>query len=343
MKILMPFIKGNSGSDLFFQYLTDALYRENVSIDIECLPRCLELAPYLAKAALPRRRNLHNYTLVHTNADYGSYFKIGGKPLVVTMHHNVFDENYQKYTSLGQKLYHYLFLRRRLYQSLSRADKVVAVSESTKISLARTFHVPEATVIYNGVDPDLFRPKHTDADHELRRKTKLLFVGNLIRRKGVDLLPKIMSTLGDRYVLLYTSGLRTTINVPGPNVIRFAGMPRDKLVDLYNLCDIFLLPSRLEGFGYAVAEAMACAKPVVCTDSSSLPELVVNHKGGFLCKQDDVADFAEKIKTLGEAPKLRQLMGEFNRERILKNFTLQKTAESYLRLYQRLVNGRDEL
>lgn len=57
----------------------------------------------------------------------------------------------------------------------------------------------------------------------------------------------------------------------------------------------YLLLSRLEGFGYAVAEAMACEKPVVCTNGSLLPELVVDQKSGFLCEQDNVSDFVKKL------------------------------------------------
>ncbi len=339
MKILIPIIKGNSGNDTYFQYLNDALGKRDVSVDIKYLSHYLELFPYFAKAILLCTSDLKSYALVHTNADYGSCFKISGRPFVVTMHHNVFDGNYQKYTSTTQKLYHNSFLKRRIYEAFKSADKIIAVSMSTKISLENTFSISDVDVIYNGIDTDRFQPKHVCIPEEFFGKIKLLFVGNLTRRKGADLLPKIMKELGQHYILFYTSGLRTKTTFYEPNMISLGRMTRGKLVEIYNSCDIFLLPSRLEGFGYAAAEAMACGKPVVCTNCSSLPELLVDQKSGFLCEQDNVEDFVEKIKVLGESEKLRESMGEFNRQRILENFTVQKMAENYLRIYKDILKA----
>ena len=60
----------------------------------------------------------------------------------------------------------------------------------------------------------------------------------------------------------------------------------------------------------------------------------MDQKSGFLCQQDNVNDFVEKIKILGRDKNLRQSMSLFNRERIVENFTLEKMAENYLRLYK---------
>lgn len=334
MKVFAPFIKGNSGNDVYFLSLKDALSQKGIPVEIKPFPQYLEAAPYLAKTALSWRGDLKDYALVHTNADYGSCFRIPGKPFIVTVLHNVFDENYRKYTSGLQKVYHKVILRGRTRQALEAADEIIAISWSTKRSLERTFGISRARVIYNGVDTDFFRPQEVQTPTEFASKIKLLFVGNLTRRKGVDLLPKIMEKLGDGYVLFYTSGLRTKAVLKGAQMIPLGRVAREKLVGTYNLCDILLLPSRLEGFGYAVVEAMACGKPVVCTNGSSLPELVINQKGGFLCQQDNVDDFVEKIKTLAQRKKLRESMGEFNRQRILEKFTVEKMADNYVRAYQ---------
>jgi glycosyltransferase involved in cell wall biosynthesis len=109
------------------------------------------------------------------------------------------------------------------------------------------------------------------------------------------------------------------------------------LVDLYNGADIFLFPSRLEGFGYAVGEAMACGKPVVCTDASSLPELVVDEKGGLLCQLDSVDEFSDKVRLLGRDEQLRRTMGEFNRNRIVSHFNISQMGASYGELYRRSI------
>jgi glycosyltransferase involved in cell wall biosynthesis len=294
------------------------------------LTKYLEFTPCLAGAALRRGSQVSDCSLVHTNADYGTVFRVAGKPFVVTAHHDVFDVLYQKCTSGAQKAYHYGLLKRRIARALTTADKVVAVSHSTKASLERTFGVTKIEVIYNGIDTEAFKPRPAPIPDEFRKKVRLLFVGNLIKRKGADLLPEIMTILGERYVLFHTGGSE----IGRENTVSLGRVAREQQPDIYNMCDVFLFPSRLEGFGYAVAEAMACGKPVVCADCSSLPELVVDKKGGFLCEQDNVEQFAEKIRVLAGDPALRASMGEFNRKRIVENFTLGKMADGYSRLYR---------
>jgi glycosyltransferase involved in cell wall biosynthesis len=82
---------------------------------------------------------------------------------------------------------------------------------------------------------------------------------------------------------------------------------------------------------------MACGKPVVATNGSSLPELVIDGKGGFLCEMDNVRDFAEKIRQLTADENLRQEMGKFNRKRIEEMFTIKKMTEEYLTIYRSLL------
>ena len=105
----------------------------------------------------------------------------------------------------------------------------------------------------------------------------------------------------------------------------------------YNDCDIFLSPSRLESFGLSVAEAMACGKPVVTTNYSSLPELVIDGKGGFLCKMDDIKEFAEKIKYLAKDEYLMKRMGKFNRKKVLNDFSSEKMGKNYIKIYKSLI------
>lgn len=330
MKILVPTFRSDTGNDVYFRDLKDGLNRHHITIEIMPLTKYLEFTPCLAGAALRREGQVSDCSLVHTNADYGTVFRVAGKPFVVTAHHDVFDPPYQNCTNFAQKAYHYGLLKRRIAQALNDADRIVAVSCSTKASLERTFGVTKIDVIHNGVDTDVFRPSQVSTPPEFGDKIKLLFVGNLIKRKGADLLPQIMERLGGRYVLFHTGGS----GIGQANAVSLGRVAREQLPDIYNMCDVFLFPSRLEGFGYAVAEAMACGKPVVCTDCSSLPELVVDKKGGFLCERDNVEQFAENIRVLAGDAGLRASMGEFNRKRIVENFTLDMMADGYSRLYR---------
>ena len=300
-------------------------------------PPCFESTPAFAYASLWFRGGMDRFRIVHANADYGVAFKASNKPFIVTVHHNVVDESYRQSTTFAQRVYHYGVMRGRLRRALEKADRVIAVSWSTKSSLERNFRAKNIEVIYNGIDTKLFAPKRVAAPAQFADKIRLLFVGNLIRRKGADLLPLIMKRLGNDYVLFYTAGLQSRAAFKAQNMIPCEVKSRCDLVSLYNTCDILLFPSRLEGFGYAVAEAMACGKPIVCTNGSSLPELVIDQSGGLLCKQDNAEDFIDKVRALGGNEQLRQTMGKFNRERIVNHFGLAQMGASYARLYRQFL------
>ena len=337
MKIIVPIINNDSGNAVYFRSLKAELARRGIIVELKQFSPLFECAPVLARASSWLQATAETPDIVHSNADYGVAFKRKGKPFVATVHHNVFDDGYQNFTTLTQKAYHFGLLKHRLARAIKEADRIVAVSHSTKTSLERTFGARNVEVIYNGIDTELFHPKAIQPAAGFAGKVRLLFVGNLIKRKGADLLPAIMRKLGGDYVLFYTAGMRRETSFTAPNMIRRVVNSTADLVDLYNGADIFLFPSRLEGFGYAVGEAMACGKPVVCTDASSLPELVVDEKGGLLCQLDSVDEFSDKVRLLGRDEQLRRTMGEFNRNRIVSHFNISQMGASYGELYRRSI------
>ena len=83
-------------------------------------------------------------------------------------------------------------------------------------------------------------------------------------------------------------------------------------------------------------EAMACGMPVVTTDCFSMPELVVDGKGGYLCELDNVGMFVQNIIKIVEDKELGPRLGEFNRQHIEDNFSLMQMTEKYIKLYQSL-------
>lgn len=336
MKILLISIEGGSGSDVYYKLLKQGLDKyTDIQSDLIFIPHIFEKVFFLIPLYLKHKNiNFDKYDIVHTNAEFGHWFKRKNKLLAVTIHNFIFDKEFQKYNSILQKIFYYFWVRPNLKKSLLVADEIIAVSKYTKNNIIDYFNLKKnITLIYNGIDTDLFRPLNLKKENN---KTKLLFVGNLIKRKGIDLLPEIMKKLDDDYELCFTSGLRTDkipVYLKKKNMIPLGKMNHNQLLIEYNKCDIFLLPSRLEGFGYCAVEAMACGKPIIATNYSALKEIIMNEKSGYLCKINDIDDFVDKIRMT----KKRLNSGESflsNCYYVKNNFSLKVMAGEYNKFYK---------
>ena len=101
--------------------------------------------------------------------------------------------------------------------------------------------------------------------------------------------------------------------------VKFVGFVKNPKVFMSKI-DVFLLSSLWEGFGYVIAEAMLCKKPVIAFNVSSNPELVVENENGFLTELNDVAAFVTKIKELNSQKNLISELGENGRHKIVTEF-----------------------
>ncbi len=333
MKVAIRQVRGNSGTDVWGTNLCKEMQLEGHECMVELFPQVYQILPALI--------HLHSVTedcdIIQGNSWNAFAFK-AEVPLVVTEHLVVHDPAYNVYRTLPQKLYH-RWIYRCERRSLDVADAVVCVSENTRESLEAAFGYSDSHVIHNGVDTTLFRPEEVDRKTWKLpdNKTILFFAGNLSPRKGADLLPAIMDRLGNEFILLTTSGNRDQSRNNIPYSLDLGHLNLQQLINAYNLCDIFILPSRLEGLSLSTLEAMACAKPVVAFNCSSFPELIIDGRGGFLSEIDDVKSVVERIRYLAKEPELIQRMGMFNREKVLDKFTIEMMTGKYIRLYQSLL------
>ncbi|MGH2443300.1 MAG: glycosyltransferase family 4 protein [Chloroflexota bacterium] len=184
------------------------------------------------------------------------------------------------------------YLQRTVPASISRATRVIAVSENTRRDLMELLNVPpeRVSVIYEGVGSDF----HPPYDLSLAEKTLhrygiqgpyILSVGTLEPRKNYQ-------RLLEAYALLRRRGVEHRLVIAGrpgwmfqPVLQRLDDLglraytsiiePNDEaLVDLYGMADAFVYPSLYEGFGIPPLEALACGAPAAVAGTSSLPEVV---------------------------------------------------------------------
>jgi glycosyltransferase involved in cell wall biosynthesis len=107
--------------------------------------------------------------------------------------------------------------------------------------------------------------------------------------------------------------------------------------DHFNLGDVFFFPSAMEGFGLTVAEAMSSGLPVVASDRGSIPELVVEGEGGFVCDPAAPEPFVEKLSLLLSDRTLREKLGLANRKRVERLFRWERCVDGTRRVYEQAI------
>jgi glycosyltransferase involved in cell wall biosynthesis len=264
--------------------------------------------------------------------------KVTGAPMVAHYHH------------LGGKRIPHLINK----LVINEYDLITTDSYFCVEQLFSTYRVKKKkiAVVYPGVVSKYYPgPKGIGLEHCLVvvGKRILLYLGSLKPRKNLFFLLNAFAEVrrNEPGVVLIIGGtgaqedeLKAYAHELGlhDSVIFTGYIPEDEKADYYNLADIFVLPSLLEGFGMVAAETMACGKPVVASNTSSLPEVVVDGETGFLADPTCVGDFAEKILRLVRDADLRREMGEKGRAYVLQNFSWDGASRKVLEVYQQVLD-----
>lgn len=239
--------------------------------------------------------------------------------------------------------------------AMQRTHTIITISEA----LAEFVHSVEgidskkiATVRY-GMPPPVFG---ADARQSARKRLGIDsmrpvigFFGRLIHQKGVDTLLKAFSQIS-------RSHPDATLTIAGDGVLRrqLEQLARDLgiggqtqftgwLEDAYQVmpaCDLVVMPSRWEGFGLVALEAMSCARPLIASRVSALPEIVVNGQTGLLIPPDDPAVLARAITEMLLRPDWANSLGRAGYERLVAEFSVEKMVDATYAVYCQAVNAQ---
>ena len=239
--------------------------------------------------------------------------------------------------------------------SLRRADRVITISEDARRDVIELCGVaPErVTPILLAAD-ERFRPAPPEAVEAFRRRQGLaerfvLYQGTLQPRKNVE-------TLVRAYALLRSQGSDDhQLVLAGPrgwqyepifdlirrlglvDAVRFPGfVPDDDLPLWYSSAAVFAFPSRYEGFGLPLLEAMACGAPVVSSNASSLPEVVGD--AGLMVDPSDVEGLCSALRRLLDDEPLRQAISVAGRARA-QIFSWRRTAAETVQVYREVLGS----
>jgi len=244
--------------------------------------------------------------------------------------------------------FHLLLMPRFLRQ----AEAVIAVSECTRRDAVRLYRLDEqkVRVIYEGVSPR-FRPASPAEMARVRQRYRLperfvLFVGTIEPRKNLSTLLAAFASLraqgapqrlvvagrkgwrcGAFFARLRELGVEEEVVLPGR--VDEADLPA-----LYSAAELFAFPSLYEGFGLPVLEAMACGTPVVCSASSSLPE--VAGEAALLAEPADVAAWVGAMGRALADPALRATLRAAGLVRA-QRFTWQAAAQRTQQVYRAII------
>ena len=266
-------------------------------------------------------------------------------------------------------LYHGFDLERQLQANSTKAIKALQYCDLLITNSHYNFRrysnlFPSATqtkILNPGVDTEFFKPNNNlkvDLDWvklPFKNKNIILSVGRMVEVKNYEMvikcLPKVLKQFpellyiiaGDGPELYHLQGLTDRLGLS--KYVSFLNSARKiKLLQLYNICDVFVLPSKerkmdnkgrihAESFGIVFMETSACAKPVIGGNSGGIPDAIVNGVTGYLVNPSDENELAEKIIELLSNKEKARRMGEAGRKRAIKDFdwiVVAKRFDGYL-------------
>jgi glycosyltransferase involved in cell wall biosynthesis len=282
------------------------------------------------------------------------------KPLIHTIHGVLADEyehaknsGYQTFSSRLANIF-MKHLAKLEAETARNATTIVTISKYSVEKIQQYYRVDpgKVQIVPNGVDIEIFKPSNDQEAlkhrFNFRKELCILFVGNLVPRKGLTYLieaaKKIVKERKKVKFLIAGEGplknqlIRNIQEANISNSFKFLGRVDEKLLPLlYNCADVFVLPSIQEGQGIVLLEAQASGKPIVAFDVGGAKEAVRNGVTGILVKPGDSNALADALIELIENKTLRERMGFSGRQFIIDNFTWEICAQNMLQVYRRVL------
>lgn len=239
------------------------------------------------------------------------------------------------------------FWLKKMEKVFDEANKIFCISNYTSQKLRQKLRNlsnidKKIAIVYNGVDYNYFSP--AKPDEKLVRKYNLegfkviLTLARLVERKGQDMVIRSLQEIKKhipkiKYVICgrgnYEGRLKDLVKKLNltDNVVFTGFIPNEYRAKSYNLCDLYIMPSReipekgdVEGFGITYLEANACEKPVIGGKTGGVLEAIIDGETGFLVNPRDYNEIAKTCIALLSNQDLAQRLGKNGRRRIIQTF-----------------------
>ena len=280
--------------------------------------------------------------------------KISNRPLVVTYHADPIIQDLNIEVSRAAKTVLGIFLKKSIDLILKRAQKIIVTTPlySEKSNFLKNY-LHKVVVVPNSIDIDFFREQDPQIIQDLKREHKIinkrviLFVGRLVKYKGIEYLfkamKKVLQAVNNTCLLIVGDGpLRNNLEYLSKKMnlesnIVFVGNVNNRILrNIYRIADLFVLPSisNSEGFGIVLLEAMAHAKPVVASNVGGVPHIVKNGFNGLLVAPRDYNELGNRIIDLLSDNVTSLELGQRGQEYIIRNYSWEQTIKQILEVYR---------
>lgn len=322
------------------------------SINFEIVKTAPASYPIWEQKMLPDLCRQHKIDLLHATSNTAPVsLKI---PLVVTIHDIIYLEKWLLTSGTYYQRFGALYRRWNVPRIAKNAAQIVTVSNYEKEKIQSKLKIPDKKIrtIYNACSNHFFSETSAEELETLKEKMNLperfvLFLGNTDPKKN---LPNVLLSLA---ILKKKNKLDFTLVMPDfgkenlLKLLRFQGnehlienimltgyIPNNELPGLYKLSLLFLYPSLRESFGIPILEAMASGTPLICSNTSAIPEIA--GKGACYINPSNPEDIAEKIEEVLKNNSLRNELIEYGYKRAAM-FSWKKTANKLLELYNEII------
>ena len=268
--------------------------------------------------------------------DGGNFWLVFFKKFKYIEHLHCSAYTIKKQTMQKIPISHYLERKINLFSS-ARADAVISPSNAmikiVEEEQNKKFQIKK--MIPLGIEKN----KYTAINKT--NKVQFIFASRNDPFKGGDSLIKairlVNTKINNKVEFQFVGYIPISNNMIPSNIIIKDFLPRKQLLELYNHCDVALLPSLFDNSPLFIYETMAAGLPVIATNVGGIPELIDHGKTGFLFEVNDYKCLADQIITLVNNPHLRIRMGENARKSILQKASIKIIAQHKLSLYNSII------
>ncbi|MBP6859864.1 MAG: glycosyltransferase family 4 protein [Candidatus Magasanikbacteria bacterium] len=286
-----------------------------------------------------------NFDLVHLHYPFyggAEWLWFLKTPLVITYH---MDAQVGGFKLLIQKMYNLIWPD----LLFAKAKKIITVDKNPASSVT-DFYKTKRVEIANGVDIHIFKLLTPDFDTlglaDLKDKKIILFVGNLLPLKRLDVLISALQLLSDKNAVLLVVGEGVMLGQSQHLVkqlgldsqVRFVGPCHDlsKLAKFYNLAWCVVVPSDYESFSLVAIEAMACGKPLIL---AHLPDSKNRFSQAIFFDKGSAESLKNALlKTLSLSPEEIRKITESGRLKVMKDFSLETHMNTLNNVYQEITS-----